>query len=29
VAVAETDILRLLQWLDKRQNPVILLKQSS
>ena len=29
VAVAETDILCLLQWLDKRQNPVILLKQSS
>ena len=26
VAMAETDILRLLQWLDKRQSPVIVLK---
>ncbi len=26
VALAEADILRLLQWLDKRQDPVILLK---
>lgn len=29
VAVAEADILRLLQWLDARRNPVILLKKSS
>lgn len=29
VAMMEIDLLRLLQWLDKRQNPVILLTQSS
>ena len=29
VAMAEADILRFLQWLDKRQSPVILLKKSS
>ena len=28
VAMAEIDLLRLLQWLDARQNPVILLKRS-
>ena len=28
VAMAEADILRFLQWLDKRQNPLILLKGS-
>ncbi|MBI3618052.1 MAG: L,D-transpeptidase family protein, partial [Candidatus Omnitrophica bacterium] len=26
VAMAEIDLLRLLQWLDARQNPVILLQ---
>lgn len=29
VAMAEIDLLRLLQWLDARRNPVILLKKSS
>src|SRR3990167_5449203 len=28
VAMAEIDLLRLLQWLDARQNPVILLKRN-
>ena len=28
VAVAQAELLRLLQWLDGRQNPVILLKRS-
>jgi L,D-peptidoglycan transpeptidase YkuD (ErfK/YbiS/YcfS/YnhG family) len=28
VAMAEIDLLRLLQWLDARQNPLILLKES-
>lgn len=28
VAMAETDLLRLLQWLDAHQNPFILLKES-